>query len=39
VALLILYWTLEMFRHCSVICFYMGLWHCSGSVPLFVFLL
>jgi hypothetical protein len=28
-----------MFRHCSVICFYMGFWNCSDSVALFVFLL
>jgi len=36
---LFFYLILELFRHCSVFCFYMGLWNCSDSVALFGFLL
>jgi hypothetical protein len=32
------YWTLEVFRQCDIICFSIGLWNCSDSVELFVFL-
>ena len=32
------YWTFELFRQCGIICFYMGLWNCSDSVVLFVFI-
>ena len=35
---LFFYWSLELFRQCAIICFYMGLWNCSDSVVLFVFL-
>jgi hypothetical protein len=34
---LLLYWILELFRQCGMICFSMGLWNCSDSVALFVF--
>jgi hypothetical protein len=33
-----LYWMLELFRPCSVICFYMGRWNCADNVALFVFI-
>jgi hypothetical protein len=36
---LFLYGTLELFRQCGIIGFYMGLWNCSDSVALFVFIL
>jgi hypothetical protein len=36
---LFFYWTLELFRHCGIICFSIGHWNCSDSVALFVFLL
>jgi hypothetical protein len=29
---------LELFRYCSIICFYLGLWNCSDSMALFVFM-
>jgi uncharacterized membrane protein YiaA len=31
--------TLDLFRQCGIICFFMGLWNCSDHVVLFVFLL
>ena len=30
--------TLELFRQCGIIFFYMGPWNCSDSVVLFVFI-
>ena len=35
---LFFYWTLELLRQCEIICFSIGLWNCSDSVPLFVFI-
>ena len=32
---LFLYWTLELFRQCGIICFSIGLWICSNSVKCF----
>ena len=34
---LFLYWTLEMFRHCGIICFCIGFWNCSDSVAMLFF--
>jgi len=39
VVLLVFYWTLDLFQQCSIICFSIGLWNCSDSVGLLVFLL
>jgi hypothetical protein len=36
---LFFYWSLGLFRECGIIGFSMGLWNCSDSVALFVFLL
>ena len=35
---LFLYWTLELFRQCGIICFSIGHWNFSDSVALFVYL-
>jgi hypothetical protein len=32
------YWALEVFRQCDIIWFSIGLWNCSNSVALFVFI-
>jgi hypothetical protein len=35
----LIYWTLELVRHCGIIGFSMGPWNFSSNMTLFVFLL